>query len=179
MIEINGQGSYASRTKHNAESAQLTIAFASDFSTAGEKLTKRVSANYLALKLPLVDANLAADALLARLQQHEVRTLNIAGNSLFTLSQTLSFEEVLMSVFHVIGTAHAEYPISKIVTGGQTGVDMIGAIVAVALLIPVCITMPYGFVQRDIHGHDRQYSESEVLDQIEDGINILLKCLHP
>ena len=47
----NKSSSYAPRTFANAKSADLTIAFAIDFGTAGEQLTKKAAGQrYVAVK---------------------------------------------------------------------------------------------------------------------------------
>ena len=53
---------YKPRTVHNAHTADLTVAFAEDFNSAGEKLTKREAGDrYVAIHLstdPLVAARM-------------------------------------------------------------------------------------------------------------------------
>jgi hypothetical protein len=86
VVEHNSVG-YQARTKHNADSAGLTVAIAADFSTAGEKLTAKVSeGKYLPIALD-VAAKTAGTRIAKAMRQMGTSTLNVAGNGIYTLGQ--------------------------------------------------------------------------------------------
>lgn len=165
---------YQARTKHNADSAGLTVAIASDYSTAGERLTARVaSGKYLAVPIDAEPAK-AGVRLAKAMRQLGTTTLNVAGNGIYTLAATgRTQEQVNRHVYETLKMAHELRPITQIVTGGQTGVDIAGAVAARALGIPVVVTMPRGFKQRNAQGRDLNLSAAEVTSQIEHGAQAL------
>lgn len=93
MITINEIGTgYAERTKLNASSAGLTVAFAVDFETAGERLTARSASRtkYLGILIQEVpDVEGMAWNLIDRMWflSKNTKTLNIAGNGIYTLAK--------------------------------------------------------------------------------------------
>lgn len=158
---------YAARTRFNAVSADLTVAFAADFCTAGEKLTRKAAGErYLAISLdmPCIDAS----RLLYRALRHwGVDILNVAGNGIATLVRHgWSQDSADEHVFDVLATVYHHWPLRRIITGGQTGIDLAGAIAAVALGIDVAITMPPGFLQRHEDGVDRVHSEAAIREDV-------------
>lgn len=167
-VTTHASSGYAPRTRHNADSAGLTVAIASDFESAGEKLTARVSAGkYLAIPMDVAPET-GGVRLAKAMRAKGTTTLNVAGNSLHTL-RTMGQAAVNQHVFDLISTAHNLLPITKIVTGGQTGVDIAGAIAAHRLGIPVVVTMPAGFRQRGIDGVDYNGTAASVTKQITAG----------
>lgn len=169
-VTAHPSSGYRERTKYNADSAGLTVAIAANYATAGERLTKSVAGDkYLAIPLDVAPEKGGA-RLAEAMRQRGTSSLNVAGNGIYTLSAAGYTQEVVnQHVFDLISAAHAAHPISKIVSGGQTGVDIAGAVAAKALGIPVVVTMPKGFVQRNAAGEDRRLGQAEVLRQIEDG----------
>lgn len=169
VVEHKSSG-YAPRTKHNADSAGLTVAVASDFSTAGEKLTARVSeGKYLAIPLDVEPAK-AGVRLAKAMRALGTTTLNVAGNGIYTLTKKgWTQAKVNQHIYDTIAAAHALLPITKIVTGGQTGVDIAGAVAAHKLDIPVTVTMPGGFRQRNAEGVDSDNTAGGVAAQIVNG----------
>lgn len=161
---------YRDRTKHNADSAGLTVAIAADYTTAGERLTKNVAGDrYVAVPLNVTPAAGGAQ-LAAAMRQKGTTTLNVAGNGIYTLAgHGHTQASINQHVFDLISAAHAIHPITKIVTGGQTGVDLAGAVAAKKLGIPAVVTLPKGFVQRDAQGRDAQHTAAEIEKQISDG----------
>ena len=88
LLEHSSSG-YVGRTFANATSADLTLAFACDFTTAGEKLTARSAASRL-VRLRLQEDADPAESAACVLRAKGVRPLqsvNIAGNGLYTLVQ--------------------------------------------------------------------------------------------
>ena len=153
---------YANRTAKNA-SADATIAIAIDFNSAGEKLTKS-SVLTQKKKYISVDANqlivnpIIVESIVIDLNSVNARTLNIAGNGLYTMrgkytqSQIDIFTENLLR--SVISSPNLQNPILQIRTGGQTGFDEAGAKAGIKLGIPTLILAPKGWKFRDVNGND-------------------------
>lgn len=163
---------YSPRTYHNAKSADLTIALACDFTTAGEKLThKAAGANYLGIPLTFSPEE-TAKMVLFHLRERDIErpTLNIAGNGIYTLSKrhNWSQEAVNLHLVQVLALVHRECPISKIISGGQTGVDIAGIVAAHLLKIDAEATFPNGFIQRFADGQDTCRSEAEIRREVLD-----------
>ena len=167
VVQETSSNKYSPRTFHNAKSAGLTIAFAVDFTSAGEKLTKRAAGdNYLAIAI-CTDINTAqcveTICLTIAAKNIEGIVLNIAGNSAHTLlNHGISQDNINAFLVDVISQVHARHTISKIVTGGQTGVDIAGAYSAYKCKIPVVVTMPKGFIQRNVSGSDVMNTKDDV-----------------
>lgn len=145
-VQEHTSSSYAPRTYANALNADLTVAFAVDFTTAGERLThKAAQARYHAIPLagePIV----AARSLYRAMRLHNARTLNIAGNGIYTLSQVGSWSQESVS---------------------QTGVDIAGVAAAHALGLDALALLPRGYRQRHTDKRDREHSQTEIRAQIE------------
>lgn len=163
---------YAPRTCRNARSADLTVAIALDFDTAGERLTRKAAgARYVSLSL-LWDTDRAAAVLIQALQTHSVQTLNIAGNSISTLAKTRrgwTQERADAYLFALLKEATFDWPVGRVICGGQTGIDLAGAIAAHTLSIPVQVMLPKGFVQRGPDHQDRMHTADDIRAQIESG----------
>ena len=167
VVEHSSSG-YSRRTKHNADSAGATVALAMDFSTAGERATRSYAGEkYIGIALD-TPANKAAAELVQSMRRLGTTTLNVAGNGLATLSaHGMTQADADQRVFDILQAAHETRPIRRVVTGGQTGVDIAGAAAARALGIPVTVTMPKGFVQRGADGKDSKHTADEINGQIE------------
>lgn len=173
VINEDKVADYYGRTKISADKAEVTLAMAMDYGTAGEGLTKRLAGEKLVKWQPRSALTPFADAVVAQLKQSKGKTLNIAGNALgnwakFTdkNKKPITQEHVNWAVYKVLKHIKENYPqLERVVTGGQTGTDIAGAIAARALGIPVEVNMPKGFRQ------EGQFSQTKdkVLRQIEDG----------
>lgn len=169
---------YKDRTIYNASSSDVTLALATDLSTRGEQLTKRAAGHkYIGFELVEdIPTLYIARQLFKKLKNENARTLNIAGNGIYTLEEYgCSQEFINQFVYEIISQTHYFYPIDKIYTGGQTGVDLAGAVAAVKLGIPVEVTLPKGFIQRHEDHKDQQHTQQEILEQI----HYYVQCLHP
>jgi hypothetical protein len=160
--------SYMPRTVRNAKAADLTVAFAVDFTTAGEKLTKKEAGHkYLAI-LPTVSD--PASAIVEWLQERyngRAVEINVAGNGIYTMAKYgLTQEMVNKAITDVFRTVSKHYPIYAIRSGGQTGADIAGAVAGVVIGVPTQVLMPRGFRQRNVHGEDILLSEEAVRRQI-------------
>ncbi len=128
MLTINehSSSSYAPRTYYNAKSAQITLAFAVDFHTAGEKLTKKASTNYLALDLN-EDWIVNARKIYSVLHKNNLTAINIAGNGIYTLKKYgLNQEDVDVYVLNALSKVHQHHIIQKIYTGVKRVLTWLG-----------------------------------------------------
>ena len=151
-MRAHASDSYPPRTFDNAGRADLTAAFAFDFATAGEKLTKKAAGPaYVALDLALPAVE-NARLLFAALRATRVArpTLNIAGNGVYTLVER-GWDQARADgyVLDVLRTVHTHWPLGQIVSGGQTGIDWAGGVAGRVLDLPVDMLFPAGFRQRD------------------------------
>lgn len=151
---------YPPRTFENA-SADATIAFAFDFNTPGERLTKEAVKTQGKIYLPV---NIKAEPSISnRLyianQLIVVHTLNIAGNQLCTIikngyTQAQADESVYRYLAEILElrSKKSSHSISLIRSGGQSGFDEAGLKAAVKLDIPALCICPQGWKFNDING---------------------------
>jgi hypothetical protein len=161
--------SYAPRTYHNACSADVTIAIAIDYSTAGEKLTKKAAGDkFLKLDITEKEPIELARILYLHMKRNNCKTINIAGNGIYTWANN-GFDQKRVNeiVFSILNYVAPHISIEKIVCGGQTGTDIAGAIAAQKLGIPCIVTMPKGFRMRWEDGVDKIHSKSFVISYID------------
>lgn len=173
-IQQHSESSYAPRTQVNASRAGLTVAFAVDYSTAGERLTKKMAGIRYA-SIPLEGEPLEAARLLYRsLRVHDARSLNIAGNGIYTLASSWTQASVNQWVYDVLAIVHQHWPLESIRSGGQTGVDIAGLVAGYALGVErVTALLPHGYIQRGADGVDREHTAQEIRVQIEQGASEL------
>lgn len=154
LLQSDASG-YRERTLANARGAGLTVAFAVDFSTAGERLTKSAAQpRYCAIVLGS-DIQSGAQQVLRSMHQHGASTLNIAGNSAHTLRHhAYSQDQVNRWVFSVLQRVHASRKLESIRSGGQTGADTAGLVSALALDVPAVGLYPKGYLRRNEQGRD-------------------------
>lgn len=175
MIRIieNKSSSYAPRTYANASAGHLTVAFAVDYSTAGERLTKKAAGSrYIDLPLSIervdVDFEDNAQKLLDRVLNTQAQTLNIAGNGIYTLVRFGWDQEKLNRyIYEVLEYVHTRSHITHIYNGGQTGADIAGAVAADALGIDVTIHMPRGLIQRLEDGTDVNRNPKDIYNEVK------------
>lgn len=169
IVQDYKSAQYTPRTYYNARVANLTVAFAVNFNTAGEKCTHNAASTTSYLAIPLAMEKIEAARSLYRKVKDipDCKTLNIAGNGIYTLVKARwTQEDVNQYVYDVLKQVHIHHCFEKIVSGGQTGVDIAGIVAAVAIGIPAIATLPKGFIQRHEDGVDKQYSEEIVREQI-------------
>lgn len=163
---------YPPRTYHNAATAQLTVAFADDFETRGEKLThKAAGEKYIPIYLG-TDTTVAARELYKKCKTlGNVEILNVAGNGIYSLKpKGWTQDAVNQWVYDVISLVHKHLPFKSIISGGQTGVDLAGGVACEALGIPGVMTLPKGFKQRNADGVEVEQTEEDVIAQVLDGL---------
>lgn len=166
VIREHANPGYRDRTVENAHKSDLTLAYATDFSTAGEQLTLRAAGKkYCGIQWGTTNA---ADILTAAVVSHKAKILNVAGNGIYTLAKSgFTQEKVNQILYDVLKLVHQRSPLSQIVSGGQTGVDVAGAVAGIALGIPIEITLPKGFRQRNAAGRETYSNAKDLQTQWE------------
>lgn len=161
VFEQTASSAYPPRTFANAKSADLTLAFAVDFTTPGEQLTKKAAGNnYFAIESTQKISQ--SVALLTKLVEPHM-VLNIAGNAMPRFSADgWCQDQVNWWVFRVL----RGLKFTSVVCGGQTGADWAGAVAAYALKKDVKVLMPRGFLQRDEHNRDVTNTEEELKSRL-------------
>ena len=163
LLEHPSDG-YGPRTADNARLADVTVAFAVDFTTSGERLThKKAGDKYVAVPYGS-DIPEAAEALKRFMQKCEARTLNVAGNGLSTLSKFGVTQETANKwVTAVLTEVLKSVKLRHLRSGGQTGIDTAGLVAGLALGIPVTGLYPKGFRRRLATGVDVASSAGELI----------------
>lgn len=162
---------YGPRTYQNASESDVTIALAVDYSTAGERLTHKAAGDKY-LKLPF---NALDDIQLARLLYKRLASIgkdapivNVAGNGIYTLSKHgITQEYINQCVYNILSKVNEHWPLGKIISGGQTGVDLAGGVAGEALGIDVAMTLPKGFIMRHEDKVDVEHTEEQVVGMVE------------
>lgn len=154
-LEAHKEYSYVPRTGENARGADVTVAFAADFTTAGERLTKREAGpRYVGIPFG-EDPATSADALVKFLAARKGSSLNVAGNGIYTLvANGVTQVHANQWVFEVLSLVHARAPLSSIRSGGQTGIDQAGLVAAIALGVPAYGLYPKSFRRRNAEGEE-------------------------
>lgn len=171
---------YGPRTYANAGAADLTVAFAVDFSTFGEKATHK-AAGLRYVGIPLSGDWLQGARLLYRaMRGHNAKSLNVAGNGIYTLDQRgWTQAQANEYVYRAIAKVHEHWPIESIRSGGQTGIDIAGLVAARVLGIPATGLLPKGFLQRTADKVDRCMTEADIRAQIDTGAAEIRARLQP
>lgn len=167
-IKEHKSSGYAPRTYHNASVGDLTVAFAVDFTTAGEKLTKKAAGS----RFVSIDIGMSyietARILYKACKKHDVKVLNIAGNGIYTLEKRgMDQHSVNMYLYSILSLIEQHWPLKGIVSGGQTGIDLAGGVCAKYLGIPCTMMLPLGYKQRFSNGVDITQSCEDVMKQVE------------
>lgn len=167
LIE-NSSPKYPPRTEHNAKNGDLTVAFAEDFESAGERLTKKLAGDkYLAIPLS-TDPTQAARLLYKQCRDRGVRVLNIAGNGIYSLNDKgWNQGKLNFWVYQVLVLVHKHYPLEMVISGGQTGVDFAGGVAAEVLGLDPVMTFPKGFLQRTLTENHFTQTEANVMAEVE------------
>jgi 5'(3')-deoxyribonucleotidase len=164
ILEENSSSNYRMRTEENAKNADLTIAIALNFDTAGERLTKdlaqRNGKKYISI-IPEGDPIEKAARVAEKINEFDLPqqfTLNIAGNSLHTIgekmNQTQADEFTYLLLKCISQNPKLKSKIGSVRSGGQTGFDEAGAKAALKLGLTTIVHMPQGFKIRNQDGRD-------------------------
>jgi hypothetical protein len=145
-----------------------------DYETAGEKLTHKAAIGKY-LKLPLSEDYLHLSRVLyGHMRQRGARSINVAGNGIYTLNKYgWTQEKVNRIVYDILNLVNQYWKIEKIVSGGQTGVDLAGGVAAYKLGIDCVMTLPKGFKMRFENGKDYDHSEEFVRKLVVDYAEML------
>lgn len=170
MINIreHASSSYAPRTYHNAAQG-VTLAYAVDHSTAGERLTQKAAG----AKIVKVDALHTFDhlqparALYSMLKKHDCHTVNVAGNGIYTFAKHgFGQEDVNQAIYDILLTVNQHWPITHIVSGGQSGADLAGLVAAANLGIECTGMWPRGYKMRFKNGVDVNHTQEQIMEII-------------
>lgn len=189
QLVAHAEYSYVPRTTENAKGADVTVAFAVDFNTAGERLTKReAGVRYVGITYG-IDPAVAAASLLKFLVERKGSSLNVAGNGIYTFAENLKLSEVLAQaqanqwVFDVLSRVVAKIPLVSLRSGGQTGIDQAGLVAAVALGIPAIGLYPKSFRRRNAKGEEIHSTSGrmreELLSQVQKLVLPRKRRFHP
>lgn len=171
MITIRQHESYgyAPRTQHNADQG-VTLAFAVDFTTAGERLTKKCAGKkYVGIDInKMIAAPLkGVNQMVEKLIEYDTRVINVAGNGIYTWAKNgFDQKDVNAYVLDLIKKIDSRHPIEKIVSGGQTGTDLAGLIAACELGISCVGTWPRGYKMRFEDGIDVSHTPTQIMEII-------------
>lgn len=159
---------YGPRTWHNAAQG-ITLAYAIDHNTAGEKLTQKAAGQ----KIVMVDAKDHNDLQAARdlyrmLRKHECHVVNVAGNGIYTFAKH-GFGQVNVNdaIRNILATVQEHWRIDHVVSGGQSGADIAGLIAATHIGIDCTGTWPKGYKMRFEDGKDVNHTKGEIMGIID------------
>lgn len=153
---------YSHRTKENALWADLTVALAVDYETAGEQLTRSVAGDrYLAVPLPLLDKDYGsmylADSIASRIASRLAEghnKVNFAGNGIYTFEKHDISQGMLNRLLTNVMTRLAARGVDmEVRSGGQTGVDEAAIVAARANNYSWSVVCPRNFMMRDGKQH--------------------------
>lgn len=162
IFKEESSSNYRDRTIKNAK-ADATIALAVDFSSAGERLTKKAVEDNGKKYIPVNTNNPEiteelVESIVNQLNEVGAKSLNIAGNGIYTLRGKYTQEQVDNYVYEllnrVLNHPNLKTKIESIRSGGQTGYDEAGIKAAIRLGIKNGILAPKGWKFRDANGKD-------------------------
>lgn len=154
---------YAARTYANVRESDLTIAFATDFTTAGERLTKKATVELEKLFIPVeirmdtISLKRSADSMnssIKLLMRGISFNLNIAGNGIYSLSKAYTQKDIDDYIAEYLAIALNGIAVKYIRSGGQTGVDEAGVKFGNDFGYETICCFPKGWMFRDITGAD-------------------------
>jgi hypothetical protein len=167
-------GGYSPRTELNCKSAMVTIAMAIDYTTAGERLTKKSAGiRYYAVPYHLAKSKKALDDMVNAMPQsealfgHQPLTIHFAGNGIYTFAkQGITQKMVDKRAYTLLSYLHSRKPIAKLWSGGQSGADEAGVKAALRLGIDVVVTMPANNRVRFEDGVDVSQTDIECIRRL-------------
>ncbi|MCR8701864.1 hypothetical protein [Campylobacter sp. RM12176] len=181
-------GSYNNRTYWNIRYSDITIAFSKDFNTSGEKATTDMAnkqgkylrpgtsnsinhegSNLHALDNPKEIAKEIANFFKEKYPNKKNFILNIAGNGIYRLHGEITQQQLNSKMREALKELINELPGIKIQvrSGGQTGMDLAGAVAAYSLGLDTTMYMPYGYKIRPSDKKDKSfYSRQDFIDYI-------------
>lgn len=170
IFTTSNNNNYRQRTIDNIDNSDLTIHFASDFNTPGEKLTKNEALKkdkYLAIQLR--DNEYSDNSIkekVTKIINHlknknlskklDNLNLNIAGNGIYTLIKYNIDQKFINDLIYkyIKELQNQGIKINSIRSGGQTGVDEAGIIAGKKLGIPTIVHTTSDYKFRDVNNND-------------------------
>lgn len=156
---------YPERTKENAN-ADVTLAFAIDFQSPGEIITRKYSIEQGRLYFPIdlmksfegVSEKIAKgiDRNRERLFDNRKLIVNVAGNGIWDLKNWYSQADMDELVLKILRDTifRLDFEECEIRSGGQTGADEAGAKAGNLMEFPTTVLAPKGWKFRNIDGID-------------------------
>ena len=172
MLILNEfSGSYSKRTRYNCKTADVTLAIASDFNSAGEILTF-TSAKPRIYQMSIYDyleePEIEVEEFCKKFRTCFSDTVHLAGNGAKTLYKLWGAKyqnKADRLVYSILKKATETITITKVYSGGQTGIDEAGVKAALRLDIPVEVNMPNRYKIRDCMGKDVFLTHEETLER--------------
>lgn len=170
MITLREHSSphYSPRTYHNAAQG-VTLAYAVDHQTAGERLTQKAAKGKIIMVDPGYQSTLEISRkLYAWLRHHDCHTLNVAGNGIYTFKK-YGFDQKRVNdeLTQIINQVNIYWPIELIVSGGQSGADLAGLIAAARCGIDAIGTWPKGYKMRFEDNKDVNMTPEQIMEMIK------------
>lgn len=156
MFTTSGSTSYPKRTSDNAQWSDITLALAEDFTTAGERLTKRVAGDKYVSESLNNDTNTIINSIYEQIvnkRQTKNIKLNVAGNGIYSMKESQEYYDELLTTI-IKGLIDKGITVSAIRSGGQTGIDEAGIKAAINLNIPAEVHSTSNFKFRNKQGID-------------------------
>lgn len=182
-LELSPMSGYEERTRENVRQADVTLAIAKNFSTAGERLTYRCAKNcnkpivkvihkskdlswHMGLVFFVKAMNMAYE------KNRRPLVLNGAGNGIYTLGEPQSEADAFALSFlrSALENPDRNFEIAEVRSGGQTGYDVAIVKAAISLGIPARIhcarSLSGHYMIRDASGTDRAYDADVYLEKV-------------
>lgn len=168
MLREHDSRDAGARICANADN-QATFSYGVDFSTPQQMLVREVAGKRL-LQVPVgTPAAAAAELLVVHLRRLEATTLNVTGNSLAKVLQIHPMDPDTLQekldgyILRVLTAVHREYPLRRIVSGGQTGVEESATKAAVKIHVPAFALLPQGYAYTNSRGERRTADRMDTL----------------
>lgn len=147
---------YAARTEENIKQSDITIAFADNFNTTGEKLTYNTCRLYSKKICRASVIDLTKPSLILDFDPcNKDYKINIAGNGIYTLTKLGYSQQQLNEAMYIfLNVLSSTVKINLLRSGGQTGIDEAGLEASSKLGIETICLAPKGWMFRNKNGID-------------------------
>lgn len=157
-FEQSSATGYRGRTIENVRSADVTLQFAVDYTSAGERLTSS-TVGQLGKPSVQVDMNQPIDYTsiarrVAEISGGKPISINVAGNGIYTVKGKFTQQEFDSILEKTLAEILKSTQITEVRSGGQTGADEAGVKAAAKLGIKAKVLAPSGYKFRNIEGID-------------------------
>ena len=185
LVFTRSEGQYSQRTYENAnaDDVTFTLAFATDFTTQGERCTQKAAgSSCISIDLPLKDGRLdisekairesvaeICECLPSEYLKGESCGFNIAGNGIYTLKKSGVTQDDLDYYISAVlaGLVSEGVKVASLRSGGQTGVDESAAAAGHVLGVKTIIHAPANWAFRGMNGQDVKNDESAFRGRFE------------